>query len=207
MSLEHYKAGDHIVLREMWDGKIWGAYPVIVVQDTTDLLVVYRPPGAIAKRRTGIRSEHVTAYERKHKQWALNDAVFNDVWTLKLTIPDEPYSVIAFWNSADNSFRCWYINLEDVAYRSSVGIDYTDLILDVIIQPNLKDWHWEDEDELREATEERLISQEKAECLYTKGAQVRDMIMSGKSVFNDWQYWVPDPNWKTPVLPEGWDVV
>lgn len=191
----------------MWDSKIWGAYPVIVVQDTADLLVVYRPPAAIAKRRISLQGDRVTAYERKHKQWLLVDMTRDDVSMLKLTIPNESYSVIAFWNLADNSFRCWYINLEEVAHRSSVGIDYTDMILDVIIQPNLKDWHWEDEDELREAMEEELITQEKAECLYTKGAQVRDMIISGKSVFNDWQYWRPDPTWTIPVLPEGWDII
>jgi predicted RNA-binding protein associated with RNAse of E/G family len=207
MSSEHYKAGAHIVLREMWDGKIWGAYPVIVVQDTPDLLIVYRPTGSIARRRVSLRGDRVTAFERKHKQWLLSDAARDDIWMLKLTIPDESYSVIAFWNSADNSFRCWYINLEDVARRSSVGIDYTDLILDVIIQPNLKDWYWEDEDELYEAIEAGLISNEKAEHLYSKGAQVRDMIMSGKSVFNVWQQWRPDPTWLTPVLPVGWDAI
>lgn len=205
--MKQYKVGDHIVLREMWDGKIWSAYPVIVVQDTADLLVVYRPPGALSKRRLSLRGDRVTAYERKHKQWSLADATRDDVWMLKLTIPDEPFSVIAFWNSVDQSFRCWYINLEEVAHRSPVGIDYTDMILDVIIQPNLKDWYWEDEDELQEAMEEGLISQEKAKSLYAKGIQVRDMIMSGKSVFNGWEHWRPNLTWTVPSLPQGWDII
>jgi len=207
MRPNRYYAGENIVLREIWDGKIWGAYPVIVVQDTPDLLVLYRPTGSIAKRRVSLRGDRVTAFERKHKLWSLSDVVRDDIWMLKLTIPGESYSVIAFWNSADNSFKCWYINLEDVASRSSVGIDYTDLILDLIIQPNLKDWYWEDEDELHEAIEAGLISRGKAESLYEKGMQVRDMIMSGGSVFNDWQQWQPDPTWLTPVLPERWDVI
>jgi hypothetical protein len=31
--------------------------------------------------------------------------------------------------------------------------------------------------------------------------------MSGKSIFNSWEKWRPDPAWKVPVLPEGWDVL
>ena len=124
---------------------------------------------------------------------------------LKMTIPGETYSVIAFWNTVDNGFRCWYINLENKARRNGLCIDCTDLLLDWIINPNLKDWYWDDEDELQEAMELGLISQEQSKSLYAKGQEVRDMIMSGKSIFNGWEKWRPDPNWKIPVLPEGWD--
>jgi predicted RNA-binding protein associated with RNAse of E/G family len=82
-----------------------------------------------------------------------------------------------------------------------------DQILDLIVEPDLKQWHWKDEDELKEAIELGIISTEKARSLYAKGTEVRDMILSGKSIFNGWEHWRPDPAWKIPVLPDGWDEI
>jgi predicted RNA-binding protein associated with RNAse of E/G family len=172
--------------------------------------VIYRPAGTFDKNRRSLTGEQVTAHDRKYNTWVLEDASRNDVWMLKMTIPSEDYSVIAFWNAVDNAFRCWYINLEDPENpmrRTAIGFDCTDQILDMIIEPNLKDWRWDDEDELQEAIEAGLISPEKARSSYAKGEEVRDMIMSGKSIFNGWEHWKPDSSWKVPVLPDGWDVV
>jgi len=33
------------------------------------------------------------------------------------------------------------------------------------------------------------------------------MLQSGKSVFNGWEKWRPDPAWTVSVLEDGWDVV
>jgi len=145
--------------------------------------------------------------ERKSKNWVLTSGLRNDTWLLKIAIPGENYSIIIFKESVTNTFLHWYINLEDKAKRNGFYVDYTDLILDLIIEPNLKDWHWDDEDELKEAVDLGLISEEQSRALYKKGAEIRDLIMSGKSIFNGWEKWRPDPNWKVPVLPEGWDVV
>ena len=52
-----------------------------------------------------------------------------------------------------------------------------------------------------------MISPGTAKALYAKGEEVRDMIMSGKSIFNGWEKWRPDLTWKVPVLPDCWDIV
>ncbi|MDD5190194.1 MAG: DUF402 domain-containing protein [Dehalococcoidales bacterium] len=208
MVIRRYQPGETIVLREMWEGKIWAAYPCRVVQDTPELLVVYRPVGTVAKRHTSLSGGEARGHERKTKAWVLKDHTnYHGTFMIKLAIPGETYSIIAFWNNENNVFSHWYINLESRTQRRDHHIDYTDLILDLIIQPNLKDWHWDDEDELKEAVELGIVSPEKAKELYAKGAQVRDLIMTGKSIFNGWEKWRPDPNWKIPVLPEGWDVI
>jgi uncharacterized protein len=209
MTVEYYSPGDTVVLREIWDGKIWTARPVIVVQDNAELIALHIPRGTRWKMHRGTQGDKVTATERKNREWTLEDAVWDSIYSyIKLAIPGEPYSVLVFRNKEDNSFRNWYINLEnpeDPMQRTALGFDYTDQILDLIIEPNLKDWHWEDEDELQEAVELGLISSAKAAILYSKGGEVRDLIMSGNSIFNGWENWHSDSSWEIPVLPENWD--
>jgi predicted RNA-binding protein associated with RNAse of E/G family len=91
--------------------------------------------------------------------------------------------------------------------RTRIGFDLYDQILDLIVEPNLKDWRWDDQAELQEAIETGLISPEQAKALYEKGEEVRDLIMSGKSIFNPWETWKPDPSWNVPFLPDNWDVL
>ena len=205
--MHRYSPGEPMLFREIWSGKVWGAYPAIVIQDTPELLAVYRHPDTIARRHISARGDRPTAEEIRQGKWLLNAVSRNDFWMLRMAIPGETYSVIIFFRTADNSVIAWYVNLEGVARRGPLGIDYTDLMLDVVIEPDLKEWRWVDEDELREAVEAGLIPPDKVDGLYAKGAEARDLIMSGKSVFNGWEHWRPDPSSKAPVLPERWDEV
>ena len=206
----YFKPGQSILVREIWQGKIWTARPEIVVQDNPELIALYIPVSIHCKHYYGLHGDHITADERKNNAWTLRDIIQDSSYHyIKLAIPGQSYSVLVFWNSNDNSLRYWYINLEDQENpmrRTGMGFDLCDQMLDVIVEPNLKDWRWDDEDELREAIEAGLISQEKAKALYAKGEEVRDMIMSGQSIFNGWERWKPDAAWKVPVLPEGWDI-
>ena len=208
--MEHSKHshGEIIVFREIWAGKIWTARLAIVVQDNTELVALYFPLNTQYKRHRGAYGDHVTAQERKTNEWGLQDAVCFPGF-IRLVIPGESYSVLVFRNDSDDSLRCWYINMEDPEtpmHRTKIGFDCTDLLLDMIIEPNLKDWRWDDEDELQEVVESGLISQAKAKSLYVKAEKVRDLIMSGKSIFNRWEHWRPDRSWEVPALPPGWDI-
>jgi predicted RNA-binding protein associated with RNAse of E/G family len=115
--------------------------------------------------------------------------------------------VLVFWLEEHSVHRDWYINLEDPLRRTFIGFDYMDQLLDIIVQPDLTGWFWKDEDEFQEAQESGLISPEKAGEMRADGERVVRMILSGKSIFNGWEHWKPDPAWKIPALPEGWDKV
>jgi len=134
----------------------------------------------------------------------------DDVWTghgrIRLTIPGQRYSVLLFWND-DDSLNRWYINLEEPLMRTKSGFDYVDQILDVILSPDFSSWHWDDEDELKEAVAAGLISPKKAQALYTDGQAVVRLLQTGKSIFSNWVNWRPDPTWPVPVLPAGWDII
>jgi predicted RNA-binding protein associated with RNAse of E/G family len=208
--MKQFLPGQTVLVREIWQGKIWTAKPAIVVQDTAELIALFIPASIHCKRHCGLHGDRITVDERKNNQWKLRDVIQDSsYYYIRLTIPGESYSLLVFWNTSDNSLRHWYINLEDPENpmrRTGIGFNCFDQILDVIIQPNLKDWRWDDEEELQEAIKVGLISPEGAKSLYAKGEEIRDLIMSGKSIFNGWEHWKPDPSWNMPVLPEGWDI-
>jgi predicted RNA-binding protein associated with RNAse of E/G family len=201
---QRFEPGRAIVIRELWQGKIWSARPAIVVQDTPELIGCYILPGSLWKMPRSAKGERVRPADRPCEGWRLYDATWLDISLLRLSIPGQRYSVLIFRDEQGLLTR-WYINLEEPLERTPLGFDFYDRILDVILTPDLSSWHWEDEDELEEAVAAGLISPEKAYTLYTDGQTVVELLQSGRSVFNHWAKWQPDPSWTVPVLPEGWD--
>ena len=158
--------------------------------------------------RDSLDGEDVTLTTRVQGEWFLADNVWpEDGEYLRLVIPGAPYSVLIFWLEKHSVHRSWYINLEDPLHRTSIGFDFMDQILDIIVEPDLSSWFWKDEDEFQEAQELGLISPERAGEMRAEGESVVEMLLSGESVFNGWEQWKPDPAWKIPTLPEGWEKI
>lgn len=195
-----FAPGQTVVLRNIFQGRIWEARPSIVVQDTPELRAFFMPTGTIWKHT----DEGLRPAERAGREWVLRDRNWSFGGILRLSVPGTAYSVIRLTN-ADGSLYQWYINLEDPLYATQLGFDYVDSILDVIVEPDLRSWSWRDEDELEEAVSVGLVSPEKATALYAEGKAAVAALQSGKSIFNGWADWRPDPAWPVPVLPEGWD--
>jgi predicted RNA-binding protein associated with RNAse of E/G family len=203
----YFSPGQTAVVREIWDGRAWrgGAYRVI--QDKPELLVLYAPLGTTIRYPLTPEGKRVKPLQKLNGEWVLTD--FNtDKWaSLRLSIPGESYSVLLFWDQPGFTLNHWYINLEEPMRRTPTGFDLTDNTLDVRVKPDLSSWHWKDEDEFAEAVDLKIFSQEKAKDIRLEGERVANWIQSGKSPFNIWENWRPDPSWKVPVLPEGWDKV
>ncbi len=201
-----FAPGQPIVLREIWQGRVWSARPSIVVADSSELIACYIAPGSLWVRARSATGEKARPTQGAQVGWVLQDTVWEDVKLLRLSVPHQRHSVLIFWNP-DGSVRRWYINLEEPLRRTSLGFDFSDQILDVIATPDLSSWHWDDEDELAEAVAAGLVTKEKAAELYADGRAAVAELQSGRSVFNGWADWRPDPSWPVPVLPEGWDTV
>jgi hypothetical protein len=202
-----FAPGQTVVIREIWDGKIWGVQPVIVVQDRPDLMAFYATFDTITKMPCKPDGGRVRASDRAASRWVLVDRGWNNLDLLRLNIPGSIYSVIIFWFHPEMVQYSWYINLEEPLRRTIIGFDFMDQWLDVIVKPDFSGWHWKDEDELEEAVSLGLISPEKAEAMHAEGERVIAWLQSGKSPFNGWEEWRPDPSWKVPVLLEGWDKI
>jgi predicted RNA-binding protein associated with RNAse of E/G family len=82
-----------------------------------------------------------------------------------------------------------------------------DQILDIVVDADLRAWRWKDEDELQECLELGLISHERTQAMRHEGERVVAMLQSGKSIYNGWETWKPDPAWVSPLLPPDWDRV
>lgn len=202
MNQQYFSPGQTIILRQMFCGKIWEVRPVIIERDTPELRVCYIPPGTVWKTP----AENISPAERLKQPWTLTDAQWGYGGMLRLTLPGLKYSVLLLRN-ADGSLYEWYINLEEPMRRTLLGYDYEDNVLDAVITPDLKSWEWHDTDELEEAVSLGLYTPEQAASFYTEGKKAVEWLRSGKSPFNDWVNWCPDPSWPVPVLPDGWDMV
>lgn len=203
---EPFKQGQIALIREIWQGKVWTARPMVVVQDNAELIALYWVPGTPWKRARNHQGGDVAVIDCKIGNWELNDVILEGGGTLRLSIPESKYSILLFRN-IDGTIDRWYINLENPLIRTDRGFDYLDQFLDIIVEPDLKTWHWQDEDEFQEAQELGLISLEEAETFRDEGEKALELLLSGQSVFNGWEHWQPDPSWKIPVLPDGWDVI
>lgn len=195
-----FEPGQTIICRDYWQDKLWSETPEIVVQDTPELLALFLHPNTIINQPVSSMGDRSDYLDRLNLTWNLKKAPWIGLRRLRLSIPGAFYSVLLFWNE-DNSLRAWYINLEEPLYRTPQGFNYIDLFLDIIAEPDLSSWRWDDEDELSEAVERGFVLKQTSDMLYSEGRKVIEWIQSGDSPFNEWETWRPDPSWQLPVLP------
>jgi Protein of unknown function (DUF402) len=91
------------------------------------------------------------------------------------------------------------VNFEEPARRTSLGWDYRDHKLDLIVRPG-GSVEWKDEDELAQAGAAGLLDE----------AAVRaeaERVLADPPWPTGWERWRPEPTWRVPVLPEGWEGV
>jgi hypothetical protein len=199
----HFAPGDAVLLREVFLGRVWAARPVRVVRDTADLVAVYFAPGTLWKRPV----DGDEPLRLQQANWTLADVEWRGNAALRHFTPGTRHSVIVFWSEDFAEFRGWYVNLETPMTRTSLGFDYLDQALDIVIEPD-RSWRWKDEDEFALAQERGLISEADAAALRAEGLAVVARLDAWEAPFADgWQDWRPQPGWRPVPLPAGWDVI
>ncbi len=202
---QYFSPGETIVVREVWEGRIWRANPYIVVQDTPELIVLFSPANSTYKCHLTPDGERDKPQRRDDSEWVLTDLKWETDTLLRLSIPGAGYSVLVIWEHPSMKLEVWYVNLEEPLCRTKLGFDLSDYFLDAVIQPDLSFWRWKDEAEFAEAVKIGLIPPKKVKTIRTEDEKVVKWIQSGKSPFNDWENWRHDPSWRVPVLPKNWD--
>jgi predicted RNA-binding protein associated with RNAse of E/G family len=202
-----FSPGQTVVIREVWSGKVLRGGSYIVVRDDPEIMAFYAPADAVIRYPLTLDGGRVKPHQRLNGEWILTDLTSHRFTSLRLTVPGGGYSILIFWDDPGSILNHWYINLEEPMQRTKQGFDITDYFLDIRIKPDLSSWNWKDEDEFAEAIELGIITWEKAALIRAEGEKVANWIKSGRSPFNAWANWKPDPAWKTPVLPAGWDRV
>ncbi len=69
-SVDRWPPGSHIVFRQVWFNKIWAAFPVTIVEDSTDRIAVYIAPGADFMAPNCNRAEYLRVLASK--KWRLS---------------------------------------------------------------------------------------------------------------------------------------
>lgn len=199
--VQRFRAGDPVVVREVWHGRVFEARPTIVVQDDPGQAMFLLPGGV----RCGIPlADDGRELRLPDRPWRLDVRPRGDQPILSFAWPDTPYSVL-LWTAEDQR-RMWYVNLQDPLARTPIGFDTVDHALDVVIELDRSAWRWKDEEELAEAVRDRLFSEAEAADFYAWGERAVERVLAGEPPFDrDWEDWRPDPAWPVPELPDGWD--
>ena len=191
-----WQRGEVIVHREIWRGTPWLATPVIVLEDSPELLATYIPeemPFAFPPSADG----------RPHP-WS-GRGHWEGHGVVVLRRPGEAYSVWHFWDGPDRTFAGWYLNLEEPIRRTALGYDAQDLELDVWI-PVGERWRFKDEDMVGQRVHEGRYTAEQATAIYALGREIGAMLDRGERWWDDrWSSFEPDPTWRAPSLPRGWE--
>ncbi len=196
-----YAPGDTVAIRELWDGRVWYARPATVVRDEPNVTMLLVPPKVVCKEPI---DPDGTPLRLPQDTWGFTDTPRSDRSMLSFAFPDTPYSVILGF---DERFLLeeYYVNLQTPLVRSRSGFDTVEHILDVTIPPDRTTWAWKDEDELAEAVDRGLFTEEDTAWFRYWGERAVEHVLLREPPFDeDWSTWRPDPAWEEPVLPNDW---
>lgn len=194
--------GEHVLLREVWEGKVWTVRPVTVVKDTPEFVALYIAEGMMWR---GAESLDGKTLRVPWEPWQLSEPLFWANHGLRLYYPGEPYSIALIW---DTQWRhlSWYVNVEEPLRPSELGFDYMDWTLDVVVTPDLSEQTWKDEDELELAVARGVYTRERArEIRRAAECALQRLLKREPPLDEPWKDWRPDPAWGTPSPPECWE--
>jgi hypothetical protein len=202
-----WSSGDRIIYREVTHGKVWTVRPVIVVQDTPVLLVLFIAKDTHWKVCAPLEGEtDLLRCKANLRPWKLHDVVWDYGHTVLLTWPGVGHAVHVMWDR-QQKFVGWYINIQEPLRRTHLGFNFLDQELDVVVSPDLK-WRWKDTDHLKRAQAIGLFSAAQVSAIWEEAQRAIARIQSRAVPFDgSWNDWRPPPNWHPPRLPEGWDQV
>jgi protein associated with RNAse G/E len=209
-ALQRFAKGSTVVRRDVLRGRVWTATPYRVVEDSGDALLlacspcieILAPTTWIEWLRTGddnVRKQGIP--NLASGRWDLGHWVWRETTVLMRLSPDDCFSVLRFF-PADGVPSDWYVNFERPYRRTPIGIDTFDLLLDLVIEPDLSGWSWKDEDEYEQGRRLGLIDDAMHARIEQTRQQVLALIERRDGPFaGAWSSRAPDPSWPLPVLP------
>ncbi len=132
--------------------------------------------------------------------WELARWTWRDTTKLDLLVQDAYFSVSLFF-ADDNRPGGWYIDFTRPYRQTPIGVDTFDLLLDLIIEPDLSH-RWKDEEEYQQGRRLGIISDADHQHVQEAREQVIALAEQRTGPFDDrWRTWHRDPAWPVPSLP------
>jgi Protein of unknown function (DUF402) len=199
--MRRFEPGEVVVLREIWDGRVWSAIPARLVEDSGDRRMLFVGPGTTVR---GARGADGGWLRLPTEPWTLEDRARASRPILSFALEGIACGFLLMWDEDWRPLH-WYLNLEAPLRPSPVGFDYTDHVLDVLVSIDGSAVDWKDERELETAIALGLFSADEGAAFRVDGERAVDRLRSGRPPFDrDWTSWRPDPAWRVPRLPAGW---
>jgi hypothetical protein len=185
--------------------KVFWAFPTIVVKDEPDLIALYMPAGVLGRNVTHKPSTKEMLSPTKIK---VVECTWKRTDVLMLIVPGEAFSTYIMWETGTKNLDCWYVNLQEPIRRTPIGFDTMDHTLDIVINPDMSEWKWKDDDEFVRVQKAGVYSAEKANNIRAEGEKAVRLITSERrSLYEEWKTWQANPQWEIPKLSSHWDRV
>lgn len=212
--MSRFAEGSTALRRDVWRGKIWTAHPYRVLRDDERGLLLACWPGVkmlapatwVEWLRTGDETVRRQAIPNLVAgEWRLAPWSWRDRGLLCWYFADTYFSIHRHFNP-DGTAIGWYVNFELPCRRTPAGIDTFDLLLDLVIAPDLSTYTWKDEDEYAQARRLSLIDDATHAQVEIAREQALTMLTTRAGPFAEadaWSTWRPDPSWPLPALPRA----
>ena len=204
--MRRFAPGESIVWRsvDIDEGIISTVWPWTVVRDEAEGVVLYMPVGAVGKQRTGERGgprgRMMVRWDGGH-----HDVIWHTTTVVRLYREGDPFSIWLARDAATGALAWRYINLEDPWRRTPIGFDSRDLFLDLWSEPDGRDWHWKDEDEVDWLIEQGRIDRAFVDRVRRYGDGAVAKIRAGDTMLDErWTTFTRDAGWTIPVAPDDW---
>src|SRR5215207_2322831 len=209
-----WKPGDTVVLRGIYNQRVWIAQSALVVQDDSKEVALAILPGAECAMPEG----YINGKHGVRRDWARWEDYISDnrkmqkfIWhtnrLLLLMEPQKYYATIYFWKDDNHQFQCYYINFQLPFIRTTHGFDTLDLELDIIIEPSYE-WYWKDLEDYQDGIERGILLKDWTDQIDEAMKEIFQKIeLRQYPLDGSWLNWKPDPNWSPPQLPENWDKI
>ena len=214
--MREFQPGQTAVRRDVFRRKVWSAHALRVVEDTVEALILGCRPGAeslapttwIESLLTGDETARLRALANLAAgNWQLGQWTWRDTTHLQWVPPDSWFSVNAFFDAAgDGRLTRWYVNFQHPMRRTPIGFDTFDLLLDLVVAPDLSRWDWKDEDEYAHGRRLGVVSEADHRAVEKAREEAVAMIDGAVGPFaaerglGTWRY---EPHWPDPQLPTG----
>ena len=200
-----FTPGQIVLRRYVRDSRYTFVKPMRVVRDDDAGLLLWMPAGSEFAVLTDadFKTLHDLPMDEMRDPRLVRQ-VWQDNGILVLMPRGAAHSI--WWFFGPDGFGGWYVNLETPATRHDDGVDTTDLVLDVWVEPDRR-WQWKDEDELAARTgRPEYFDHDEAAAIRAEGQRLIDRAEAGAFPFDGTHVdFRPDPAWSPMVLPAGWD--
>ncbi|WP_344641128.1 DUF402 domain-containing protein [Kitasatospora cystarginea] len=210
-----FAPGATVVHRDIHAGRVWSAQPYRALADTGTVLELGYWPGIRSLAPTAWTTALRTGDDAVRKSGLQNLAA--GIWELgpwawQHTVvrarfeAGEMFSLHYFQEPDSGEPLRLYVNFERPAVRTRIGIDTLDLLVDLVIEPDLSGYVFKDEDEYAHGRRLGFITDADHRLVEQARQRALGLLQDRAGPFADpWPTWAPDAAWPLPVLPDGAD--